>query len=187
MHRRHSLAALGAGLAAAMLAGCANMLVPSAIHLTEAELAARLEKAFPLDRRLLDMLDVNVRAPRLKLLPDTNRMAVDLDVGASDRLLGSKLAGKLVFESGLRFEPSDQSLRLERVRVNELRLDGAGSTGRGLGQRLAGVLAESMLEGLPIYHLSPERQEQLRKAGVRPGTVSINSRGLEIPLVPAGR
>jgi Protein of unknown function (DUF1439) len=185
MQRRRVLGQAFLGAAALFaLAGCAgSLLAPKSVNLSERELADMVARAFPLDRKLLEVVDVHVSAPRLTLLPQRNKLAVDLNLNAADRVFGKSFKGRLAFESGLRFEPSDQSLRLAQVQVNELSLDSAG-TAQALAQRLGAAIAEKVLEGYPLHRLSDERWAQLQKHGVQPGALRVTGAGLEMALEP---
>lgn len=176
-----------AGLAA--LAGCAWLPPPDRVVLSEADLADALARSFPLQRQLLDVLDVRVSQPRLTLLPQTNRLAARVEVRALDRLFGQAFTGRIAFETGLRYEPADQSLRMTQVRVTDLHLDEAGVTAsrNPLAQRLGTVLAERVLEDFTVHRLRPDQADRLQAAGVRPGEVTVTARGVEIRLDPLPR
>jgi hypothetical protein len=214
MNRRYVLAALTAAAAPlGLLVACAGLTGPTVITLTEAELAALIARSFPITRRVLEVIDVQMLAPRLRLLPAQNRLAVDLTVASQERLFGKTGRGQLVFDSALRFEPRDASVRLTQVRVQQLNLDtgvalppglvapavppavppappGAGaaplSSLTGPGARLGTVLAERALEDLSIYRVPAERLASLRQLGLQPGAVTITARGLEITLARVG-
>ena len=170
---------------ALVAAGCATLGRPDAVTLSERDLAHHLARAFPLDRRLLEVIDVSVDTPRLRLLPERNRMAVEAAVSTRDRLFGSSWKATLAFDSALRWEASDQTLRLAQVRVNQFRVEGdePGSS-RQAAQRLAPLLAERMLDDLVLYRLPPERQQQLARQGVRPKSVAITGAGVEVRFEP---
>ncbi len=164
---------------------------PRSINLSEAELQQLVDKAFPLDRRLLDVLEVSVTTPRLRLNSERNRIATELQVSTRDRLFGGQWFGRLALDSGLRWEASDQTVRLAQVRVTEFKLDGGGSGSSSLArtqsERLGAVLAEKVLEDFTIYRLTRERAARLERAGVMPGTVAVTPRGVEVTLQPAAR
>lgn len=186
------------GLPLAALAGCASPGAPRVITLSEAELSALVGRAFPVNQRVLELLDVQLTAPQLRLLPERNRLAVDLSLSSRERLRGTEVRGRLVFDSALRYEPQDASVRLTQVRVQQVQLDGAGLAAvspaapggdrlGGSGQRLAQVLAERALEGLAVYRIAAERQATLRQWGLQPGAVTVTARGLEITLAALSR
>ena len=210
MHRRHLLQILAAPPVAASLAACSGLLGPQVITLGEPELAALMGRAFPQTRRVLEVLEVELSTPQLRLIPDRNRLAVVLTLRTRDRLLGSAGRGQISFDSALRYEPLDASLRLTQVRVQQIGFDSGGAPGKGAAVGLAGVpagspagtaaaaangssaqrlglaLAEAVLEDLPLYRLSAERLARLRQVGVQPGAVAVTSRGVEITLARAG-
>ena len=197
------------------LAGCGGLIDPQTLTLSEAELNTLIGRAFPLQRRVLELLDVQMSAPQLRLLPAVNRLAVALVVSTQDRVFGRSARGSLRFDAGLRWAAAEAAIRLTQVRVQQLRLDGGGNTAAleatapttpspspspppsppvdsgdagamvaGSAARLGLALAERVLEDLPLYRLSPERQARLRQLGLQPGTVRVTSAGLQLSLVP---
>lgn len=193
MQRRlllHTGGALGAGLVLAStagLTGCAGFGGPTVITLTEAELQRLLAREFPLNRRLLEVLQVELPAPTLALQPERNRLGLTFTAQVQDRLTQRPLRGELGFDTALRFEPRDASVRLTQVRVNRLRRladerPTAVSPAEGLLSSVGAAVAERMLEDLPIYTLSAERRADLRRLGLAPGAVTVTARGVEITL-----
>lgn len=189
-----ALAGLGAALG--LLQGCGHVGLPRVITLSEAELSALVARAFPVQQRLLEVLDLQLSAPRLRLLPDANRLSVLLVVQAQERLRGGSGRGELRFDSALRYEPQDATVRLTQVRAQQLDfLPGVAETSAtvdtlaalpGGVQRIGRLLAERLLEDLVVYRLNVERQTQLRQLGLQPGAVTVTSRGVEITLARPG-
>ena len=193
MNRRFVLTALtAAAVPLGLLAACSGLTGPTVITLTEAELAALIARSFPITRRMLAVIDVQMLAPQLRLLPAQNRLAVDLTVVSQERLFGRTGRGQLLFDSALRFEPRDATLRLTQVRVQQLTLDSGGAAVASQAgptepaARLGTALAERVLEDLPIYRVPAERLASLRQLGLQPGAVTITARGLEVTLARAG-
>ncbi len=173
--------------AAAWSAGCAGLGGPRVITLGEADLARALARQFPFEGRLLELIDLRVQTPRLRLLPETNRIATDLDVAIGERLLRGGYCGELSLDFGLRYEPSDQSVRLSQVRVQRLSL---GSLPAGLQpvlDRIGPLVAEQLLQDLSIHRFTPEELGAVRGRGYEPGEVNVTRRGVEITLLPAPR
>jgi hypothetical protein len=188
VHRRCLLRFGSVSVAAsgwALLAGCAGSFGPPSIALSARELQALVERQFPLDRRLLEVFDVQLSGPRLALLPERNRIALALAIGTRDRLRDQRLAGRLDFDSELRWNAADRSLRLAQVRVNDFTLDGGElgqRTQRSGAERLGGALIERVLDEMAIYTLPAERAEALRAQGLAPAAVVVTSRGVEVTL-----
>lgn len=184
---------LQAGCAAASLlavSGCGLWPGPRVITLDEAELSRRVAQAFPVRRRVAELLELELTSPELHLLSERNRLALAMNWQARERLLGNAGSGRLAFEAALRYAPQDASLRLVQVRVQQL--TGAagpvppGADARGL-QRLGPALVERLLEDLAVYRLSDERLGRLREAGLQPGAVTVTARGVEITLARIDR
>jgi hypothetical protein len=189
MLRRHVIAlptaaALAAISAFAGLAGCAGPLMPRTVSVDEAELARLLARQFPRTESRAGRAVLTRSSPQIRLLPERNKLGARVDLGARERLSGRSTTGQLDLESALRFEPSDQSLRLAQVQVQDLQWQGARSGGL---QRAAALLAERLLEDVTVYRLKPEQAERLARAGLAPGEVTVTSRGVELALVPAAR
>ena len=125
--RRQLLQAALAGAVGWGLAGCSGWAGPRVITLGEAELADRIGRLFPRSQRLLELLDIELSTPRLRLLPESNRLALSLWLRTRERLLGNVGHGQLAFDCALRWEAQDFSLRLTQVRVQQLWFEvGAG-------------------------------------------------------------
>lgn len=189
MHRsRRTLlitAALGAASAAALLSGCATLAGPRTVVFSESELQALLARRFPLDRRLMEVLEVRISEPHVGLLPQQNRLSAELTVSANDRLFANRLHGQLSLTTGLRVEPTDRSLRLKDVRVTQLTLDKLGEAASERGQRLGTLIVERLLEDTTIHQFRVEQWDRLMSAGYAPPTVAVTSRGLELTAAPA--
>lgn len=179
---RRRLLLTGAVLACALLwAGCAA-LGPRNISLSQGELQTLLERQFPRQQRVLELIDVSITRPTLRLLPERNRLATDLELSALERLSGRSARGNLSLDYGLRFEPSDASVRLTQVRVQDFRLELGGSANALPMNRIGALLAERLLDDLAIYRLSPERAQRLRNAGVQNAEINVTALGIEIKL-----
>ena len=96
------------------LGGCAA-LGPRSVTITTQDMSARLAREFPVDRRLLELFDVRVSDPRMRTEPGSSRVRADFRVQATERLTGTRFDANLGVLSGLRWQPSDGTLRLERV------------------------------------------------------------------------
>lgn len=185
--RRRTLLRCAAAVLVAGVAGCARLAGPRVITLSEAELAQALQRQFPFDGRLLELVDLHVQAPRLRLLPEAQRLATDLELRVGERLTGGSWHGQLSLTCGLRHEPSDQSVRLVQVQVERLRLVGLPAGLQPVVERIGPLVAEQLLEGLSLYRFTPEDLRRLGDRGYTPGAVNVTPRGVEITLRPEAR
>ena len=158
LNRRRWLVMLATvGPASLLLPGCAGLGGPTRIKLSESELNARVQRLFPLQRRLLEVVEASV------------------------------WQGRLDFDAALRWDAADQSVRLDQVRVQDFVLAPGSSGPRTTVERLGLLLAERALEGLSRYRLPPERAAELQRRGLAPGAIAVTERGVEITFVPIGR
>lgn len=171
-------------LAVMALAGCAGLAGPKVVTLDEAELARLMAKNFPLERRALEVLELRVDAPRVTLLPQSNRLATEFEVQALERLSARRYFGRMAMEYALRYDETAQAVRLADVRVRRLQFDGAAESLQPLVDRLGSLLAEQVLRDAVIYRFRPEDLERAGRRGWRPGAVTVTERGVEITLMP---
>ena len=177
--RRRTLIGLAGCVVVASLAACAG-LGPRNVTLSAADLQTLIERQFPRERRLLEMVDVSMARPVVRLLPERNRISTEIDLSASERLSGRSVRGSLALDHALRFEPSDATVRLSQVKVQDFRLEVGGTALRGQSARLGALLAERMLDDFVIYRVSDEKREALRRAGIHRAEVAVTSRGVEV-------
>lgn len=165
--------------AACLLAACASV-DPRNVTLSPAEVQTLVARQFPRQQRLMELLDVSLANPVVKLLPERNRLATTMDLLASERLSGRALRGSFAIDHSLRFEPSDATVRLANVRVENMSLELAGTPLTGQAARLGGLLAERVLDGFVIYRVSDERRQSMARAGVNNADVAVTERGIEL-------
>lgn len=171
-----------------MLAGCAGLGGPQTLTLRPRDLEELLARRFPLERRVLEVLDLTVSKPSVQLLPERNRLATAFEVATRDRLFGTSWRGQLALDAALRWVTADSTLRLQEVRVSQFRFDGAESLGRrDQAERIGALLAERVLEDLVVYRPTAEHLERLQRQGVAPGAVQVTPRGVELTLTPIMR
>lgn len=185
---RRAMLAAAASAAASLVAGCAGLDGTRVVTLGERDLAAIVEKQFPFDRRLLELVDVRLSAPRVKLLPQTNRIATEFDVSMSDRLFGKGFAGRIALDYGLRYDAAAQAVRLADVKVGSFGLEGSGGLDARYAQAVNAIgpmVAEQLLAELPVYRFRPDELKGSLGARMEPGAVTVTSRGVEITLKPA--
>jgi hypothetical protein len=170
-------------LAVAALAACAS-LDPRHVTLSAAEVQTLVARQFPRQQRLMELLDVSLANPVVKLVPERNRMATTMDLQASERLSGRALRGSLALDHGLRFEPSDATVRLANVKVEDMKLELAGTPLSGQAARLGAMLAERALDDFVIYRVSDEKRQTMARAGVNNADVAVTPRGIELRFMP---
>ncbi len=179
MIRRAFLALVCAGL----LAGCAAT-GPRSTTIPQDKLQALLAARFPYTGKLGPLFELKAQAPVLRLLPDTNRMGTTIQLQVSERLGRATFDGVLDLDYGLRFEPSDNSIRMADVHVNSLQFAAVPERYQSLVQGLAPQLAERLLDGLSLHQLRAKDMETVNGLGYVPGPIAVTPEGLRITLLP---
>jgi hypothetical protein len=175
-------------LATLLAAACTSFPVPRSVDVSQARLQELVARRFPVQKRLFDLIDVTVDSPRLTMQPESNRVAVELTLNAAgDGVVQTSMAGSLHVSEGLRFEPSDNTVRLVDVRVERFAIEGlAGNWQRQL-DRLGKPLAKALLDDQVLYVLRPKDIAGLEGRGVRPGELRVTESGITITLLPIDR
>lgn len=167
----------------AVLAGCAS--VPRTVEISQEQLQAALARRFPVNDRFLQLLDVQADAPRLQMLPESNRLRVDIALSASDRIIRRAMRGGLALSFAPRYEPADASIRMGDVRVERLELAGLPDGLQSQVQRLGPLLAERVLEGAALHTFKPE--DVAKAQGWTPSDLRVTPAGLRMTLQPPAR
>ncbi len=162
------------------LAGCASL--TSTVDISREQLQAALARRFPYEVRPAGLLLLRIGLPRLELLPQSNRVRLDLPVEASERITRNGGRGELALSFGLRYEAGDATLRAVDVRVEDLVLQGLPEPWRHHARLVGGMVAQNLLEGFVLHTLRPE--DLARADGRTPGAIRVTPRGLSIELVP---
>jgi hypothetical protein len=173
-------------LALLTLAGCGALPGgPRHVDISEAQLLERIASRFPVRERYLGLFDFTLDQPRLRLMPEENRVGTEVAYlvrlpvpGASD------IRGRLELSYSLRFEPSDTTLRLTQARVERLDVDGLNAAQAAQVKKLGGLLAEDVLKEAVVHRLKKEDMESLAGRGYRPGAIRVVPGGLRLSLDP---
>ena len=182
MQRRHLLimaAGLG-GVACPALLGA--QLQPS-YKVTADELQQILAQRFPLRYPVSKLLDLTLQEPRLRLLPELNRLGTEMVVQASGPALRRSYSGTFDLDFALRYEAGDQSLRAYQLRVNSLSF---ADLPPGLSELLTTygpALAEQSLHEVVLHRLRPQELALADGLGLQPGSITVTAQGLVIGFV----
>lgn len=188
MNRRRGLAAAGLGLAwvAGGLAGCAALNTgPRTVEISEAQLLALISRPFPRSQRYFELFDVTLSGPRLRLLPEQNRIGTELSYSLGASVLSQRqMTGTLALSYGLRFDASDATLRLANVKVERFDLSALPRAYAGRAQRLGALLTEDLLRDVVVHRLSEADQRRLAQRSLRPADVRVLPGRLQLRLEP---
>lgn len=176
-----------------LLSACAlQPPAPKSVTVSEQQLAQAITSQFPFGSTMLEVLDVVVSTPRITLDPATNRINTSFDLTvAPNSLLGLLIdktyKGGIDMSYGLRFEPSDNSVRMTDVRVSRLTMEGTPDKLKRPLEKLGPSLAQRVLKDFSLYRLRPEDLLAAEGYGYKPGVFSVVPGGLSIMLDPVAR
>jgi hypothetical protein len=88
---------------------------------------------------------------------------------------------------GLRFEPSDNSVRMTDVRVSRFSVEGTPAAMKRPIEKLGPSLAQRVLKDFAVYRLRPEDLQAVEGWGYAPGVFRVVPGGLSITLDPVAR
>lgn len=186
LSRRHCLR-LGGVVTLMGLSACSTvttMLAPRTVEITKAELMAKLGQQFPMRNTVMDLFEVTCAAPRLTLQPDSNRVLADVDLSARDRIFSKNYNGNLWLSFGLRYEPRDQTIRLQQVTIDRVALKGLPSSYEKHLTKLGSWLSEDRLQNYVVHRFSPEDLSKADKYGMTVTDIKITQKGLAVVLAP---
>ncbi|MDP3759241.1 MAG: DUF1439 domain-containing protein [Ramlibacter sp.] len=143
-----------------------------------------LEQRFPLRYPVAGLLEVEMRAPFVRLLPELNRLATELPVEAAGPALRRRYAGSVDVDFALRYERSDQSIRAHRIRVNAVRMEGLGRDGARLLDAYLRQLSEQALVEVVLHTLRAQDLALATTMGFEPGEITVTPQGLAVRFVP---
>ncbi len=178
--------ALCAGVLAlmALMSGCAALIGTHDVDISESQLALLLARQFPMERKVLEVVELDITNPQITLIPEGNRVGTELDVSALDRLFGSSAMGHVKLDYGLRFQASDHTIRMTQVRVRELTLSSGSNNLRGAAQRLGGLVAENALENLVLYRMKPAQADEMDRLDLVASPITVTAQGLHMTVSP---
>jgi hypothetical protein len=156
-----TVAVLAAG---GMLASCASLTGPRRIELSQAKLQAGLERRFPLNNRLLELFDVRLTGPQVAVLPESDRVALTMDVSVAPPFLRQSWSGTMTLSGHLYIDAARSGVFMADAHVDRFDIQGMdGARARDLG-RAADVLMNQLVRDVAIYSF---RAEDLRYAGTQ--------------------
>jgi hypothetical protein len=182
--RRRRLGQLAVILPLAVLAGCASLTGPREVEVPLERLQRGLEQRFPLQQRVLGVVDLQLARPRVEILRDNDRLALSADVAVSSPLLRQPLQGSVVLSGRLLVDNVRHAVVLGDARIERFSSGGANESMQGQLATAAGVIVERVVRDVPVYQFKPE---ELRYLGVQyvPTAIRTTEAGLRVRFEPA--
>ena len=147
------------------------------------QLQQAVARRFPLRYPVAGLVELNVQAPRLRLLPEVNRLGTDMVVEAAGPALRRSYIGALDLDFALRYEASDQTVRAYQLRINSLRFSGLPQGASEILNAYAPALAEQSLREVVLHQLRPQDLSLADTMGLQPDSITVTPQGLVIGFV----
>lgn len=166
-----------------LLAGCALLSGPRQVEIPLAKLQAGLDRRFPMDNRLFELLDLRLSHPRLTLLPETDRVAVNLEAYVAPPFMQQSFTGTLGLSGRLYVDAARGAVFMTEPHVDSFTLSGIDASRQ---QQLAGAankLMDKLIHDVPVYNF---KMEDLHYAGIQfvPTRLVTTRTGLQVTLEP---
>ncbi|RJG04586.1 DUF1439 domain-containing protein [Noviherbaspirillum sedimenti] len=168
---------------ACMLAACAGLLGPRNMEVPLSTLQASLEKRFPFNSRYLELFDIQLSAPRLRLQPDGNRVLTSFDAAIAPAWLKRSWQGNFALSGVLAIDPAKNAVILTEPRVETLNINGLDAKYASQLTKIGGLLVEQVFRGMPIYTFQPE-DFRYGGASFLPTKINTQGNGLVVTFEP---
>lgn len=171
-------------LAAAAACSVARVALAQPTYAVSAQQLQRvLDQRFPQRYAVAGLVEVEMRAPTLRLMPELNRLATSLPVQAGGPALRRAYAGSVDLDFALRYERTDQSIRAHQIRVNAVRMEGLTPDGERLLDAYLRQLSQQALVEVVLHTLRPQDLALANTMGFEPGEIMVTPQGLTVHFV----
>ena len=185
MKRRRLMAWTAAALPAALLLPARVALAQPRYAVSASVLQEAVAQRFPMRFAVGGLLQLTVRTPGLRLLPQANRVAADMVVVAAGPALPAPSSGAFDLDFGLRYERSDRTIRAHRLRVRSLRVAGLPEPYPQLLDAFGQALAQQTFGEVVLHRLRAVDLALADGMGLEPETITVTDSGLVIGFGPA--
>lgn len=176
-------AALGATAPARAADADTDQDKPPGYAVSTEQMQQALAQRFPLRYPVPGVLNLDLQTPRLRLLPQRNRLLAEMAVQASGPALHRAHQGGFDVDFALRYEASDRTLRARQLHLSRLRFPTLRPEVVDMLNAYAPALAEQSLREVVLHQLQPQDLKAVEAMGLQPGPITVTEMGLVIGLV----
>jgi hypothetical protein len=144
------------------------------------KLQRSVAQRFPLRYPVPGVLNLDVQAPHLRLLPASNRLGAEMVVDAAGSALARRHRGTLEVDFALRYEASDRTIRAHQLRIQRLQFPTLQPGVVAMLNTYAPALAEQSLLEVVLHTLRPQDLALADVMGMRPDRITVTEEGLVI-------
>ena len=142
-----------------------------------------LAQRFPLRYPVAGLLDLDIQAPHLRLLPEQNRVSAEMAVDAAGPALRRSHSGTFDVDFALRYEPSDHTIRAYQLKFQNLRISDLQPQASKLLNAYGPALAAQALQEVVLHQLRPQDLAMADNLGMQPDRITVTDKGLVIGFV----
>lgn len=147
-------------------------------------LQREVAQRFPLRYPVAQLLDLNIQAPQLQLLPQQNRINANMAVEATGPLLRRGHSGAFDVDFALRYEASDNTIRAYQLNFQNLRISGLTPQASELLNAYGPALTKQTLQEVVLHQFRREDLTMADALGMQPDSITVTDKGLVIGFVP---
>ena len=170
-------------LAGAMLASCSTLVGPRDVNVSLAKMQQGVERRFPIDKRVMSVLDVKLSNPQLSLQAERERVALSVDASVTPPFIRQHWRGNLALSGRLVLDARRNAVYLSEASVDKVSIDGMDESQQRQFAKVASLVADQLMHEMPVYTFKPE---ELRYAGVQfvPTQIRTTGNGLVVTFEP---
>jgi hypothetical protein len=184
MQRRTMLQlAVGASLVWASASKLRTAQAQSGYTVTTEQMREALGKRFPRRYKAGSFFAIDMQTPKLRLLPEKNRLGAAIQMEASGPALPDRHNGVFDLDFALRYDAADQSIRAHQLKVNTLRFSGMPARQAEILEAYGPALAEQTLQDVVLHQLQPKDLALTDGMGLEPSTITVTPKGLVVGFV----
>ncbi len=170
------------------LAGVARAAQPEAqpqphYSVSAGQLQQVVAQRFPRRYPVPGLFDLDLQAPRLRLLPEQNRLSAEMAVEVAGPALRRRHSGTFEVDFALRYEASDRTIRAYQLRFKHLQFADLQPAASELLNSYGPALAEQSLLEVVLHQLRPQDLALTDGLGLQPGSITVTDQGLVIGFV----
>ena len=167
-----------------LLSACAGLLGPRTVEVPLQRLQSSVDRKFPFNQRLFELIDMRLVEPQLSVVPGSDRLRVAMQASVAPIFTSRSWRGNFVLSGRLQIDPARRAVMLVEPQFEQISLAGIDPALSAQVARAADLLAAQILRDAPLYTFDAN---DLRYGGSRflPTQITTNANGLVITFAPA--
>lgn len=161
---------------------CSGKSLPRNVIVSAEKLQQTVAQRFPRPYPVAGLLQLQLLAPRLQLLPQSDLLKAQLTAKLSGPVLKQSYDGRMEADFALRYQGSDRTVRAQRVKVHSLALDGLPPALTEMLNTYGPSIAEQALGDMVLYQMQEKDLALMDALDMQPGVIRVTTQGLEIAL-----